>query len=57
MTQIIKTNVLGFPRIGRNRELKKAEESYWNGKSSIEQLLEVARAIRLEIGRYNRKPV
>ncbi|MBR4214500.1 MAG: hypothetical protein IKR94_04185, partial [Bacteroidales bacterium] len=26
MTQIIKTNVLGFPRIGRNRELKKAEE-------------------------------
>ncbi len=48
MTQIIKTNVLGFPRIGRNRELKKAEESYWNGKSSIEQLLEVARAIRLE---------
>ncbi|MBO7595730.1 MAG: 5-methyltetrahydropteroyltriglutamate--homocysteine S-methyltransferase, partial [Bacteroidales bacterium] len=48
MTQIIKTNVLGFPRIGRNRELKKAEEAYWNGKSSIEQLLEVARAIRLE---------
>lgn len=48
MTQIIKTNVLGFPRIGRNRELKKAEESYWNGKSSVEQLLEVARAIRLE---------
>ena len=48
MTQKIKTNILGFPRIGRNRELKKAEESYWNGKKSIEELLDAARSIRLE---------
>ena len=48
MTQKIKTNILGFPRIGRNRELKKAEEAYWNGKKSLEELLDVARSIRLE---------
>ena len=38
---------LGFPRIGANRELKKALESYWAGKSSQQSLLETARAIRV----------
>ncbi len=33
------THNLGFPRIGAQRELKKALEAYWNGKSTAEQLL------------------
>jgi len=37
---------LGFPRIGPNRELKKAVESYWKGSSSQADLLTVAKAIR-----------
>ncbi|MCS7020430.1 MAG: 5-methyltetrahydropteroyltriglutamate--homocysteine S-methyltransferase [Gemmataceae bacterium] len=37
---------LGFPRIGRQRELKKALEQYWTAKISGEQLLETARQLR-----------
>ena len=39
--------VLGFPRIGPNREVKKALESYWGQKSSAEELLKVAKEQRL----------
>lgn len=39
---------LGFPRIGLNRELKKALESYWNGKQSENDLLAAAAALRRE---------
>lgn len=42
----MKTNNLGYPRIGSNRELKKACESYWAGKISEETLLETGAAIR-----------
>ncbi len=31
----IKTSITGFPRIGENRELKKALENYWARKSTI----------------------
>ncbi len=41
------SNVAGFPRIGPNRELKFALEAYWRGEAGAEQLLEVARGIRL----------
>lgn len=47
MAKTIKTNVLGFPRIGENRELKKAEEAFWCGKTSRDELFAVARNIRL----------
>ncbi|RUM49889.1 MAG: hypothetical protein DSY47_02780, partial [Hydrogenothermus sp.] len=30
----IKTTVFGYPKIGPNRELKKAVESYWKGEIS-----------------------
>ncbi|MHA4895581.1 5-methyltetrahydropteroyltriglutamate--homocysteine S-methyltransferase [Pedobacter sp. PWIIR3] len=40
------TNNLGYPRIGSNRELKKACESYWSGKTSIQNLIQVGRDIR-----------
>ncbi|HEX6587224.1 MAG TPA: 5-methyltetrahydropteroyltriglutamate--homocysteine S-methyltransferase [Solirubrobacterales bacterium] len=42
------SNVSGFPRIGRNRELKFATEGYWRGETSAEELASTARQIRLE---------
>jgi len=45
MSRLI-TNNLGFPRIGGNRELKRATEAYWNGKISKEDLNEVALEIK-----------
>ncbi|OZI23572.1 5-methyltetrahydropteroyltriglutamate--homocysteine S-methyltransferase [Bordetella genomosp. 9] len=37
---------LGFPRIGAQRELKRAVEAYWAGKSSLAELEETGRALR-----------
>jgi 5-methyltetrahydropteroyltriglutamate--homocysteine methyltransferase len=42
------SNVSGFPRIGRDRELKFATEGYWAGKTSAEELAATAKAIRVE---------
>ncbi|HTN98204.1 MAG TPA: 5-methyltetrahydropteroyltriglutamate--homocysteine S-methyltransferase, partial [Nordella sp.] len=44
----IATANLGFPRIGRRRELKFAHESYWSGKSSVEELLTTSASLRKE---------
>jgi len=43
----MKTNNLGYPRIGSNRELKKASELYWAGKISAEELIDAGKEIRL----------
>jgi 5-methyltetrahydropteroyltriglutamate--homocysteine methyltransferase len=42
------SNVSGFPRIGRNRELKFATEAYWRGEKSADELAATAKAIRVE---------
>lgn len=42
----MQTNILGYPRIGSNRELKKANEAYWAGKISLEKLQLTARQLR-----------
>ncbi|SHF88423.1 5-methyltetrahydropteroyltriglutamate--homocysteine S-methyltransferase [Flavobacterium defluvii] len=42
----MKTNNLGYPRIGSNRELKKASELYWAGKISAAELIETGKEIR-----------
>src|SRR3954447_22854508 len=42
------SNVSGFPRIGRNRELKFATEAYWRGDQSADELAATARSIRVE---------
>lgn len=42
----LKTNVLGYPRVGANRELKKVEEAYWAGKATKEELLKTAAELR-----------
>ena len=38
--------VLGLPRIGPDRELKFALESYWAGKTGSDELAETARGLR-----------
>lgn len=43
---MVHTVVLGFPRIGADRELKRALERYWSGGSSVEDLEHVARDVR-----------
>lgn len=43
---MVTTNNLGCSRIGANRELKKALESYWSGKSPSDELLATGKAIR-----------
>ncbi|WP_433559568.1 5-methyltetrahydropteroyltriglutamate--homocysteine S-methyltransferase [Pseudonocardia xinjiangensis] len=40
------STVLGYPRIGPRRELKRAVERYWSGASSAEELQSVAAALR-----------
>ena len=42
----IRTATLGFPRMGRNRELKFALESFWKRKITEAQLLETAANLR-----------
>ena len=37
---------LGYPRIGPNRELKRAVESYWKGDSALDSLLQTASDLR-----------
>ena len=46
----MQTHILGFPRIGRNRELKKALEGYWKGELSENQLHETADELKNGIG-------
>jgi 5-methyltetrahydropteroyltriglutamate--homocysteine methyltransferase len=48
MNEKIRTHNLGFPRIGAKRELKRALESFWSKKIDEGQLLEAAKAIRVE---------
>jgi 5-methyltetrahydropteroyltriglutamate--homocysteine methyltransferase len=42
----MQTHNLGYPRIGSNRELKKACEQYWSGKISVEELIKAGSNIR-----------
>jgi 5-methyltetrahydropteroyltriglutamate--homocysteine methyltransferase len=42
------THNLGYPRIGLNRELKRASESFWAGKISESELSDAGKKIRME---------
>lgn len=44
----IRLHSLGLPRIGKNRELKRALESYWKGNISEDELERQGRNIRME---------
>ncbi|KAI0736185.1 cobalamin-independent methionine synthase [Fomitopsis betulina] len=43
---MVASSVLGFPRIGGNREVKKAVEAYWAGKISADELVKAAADVR-----------
>ncbi|RDL38008.1 putative 5-methyltetrahydropteroyltriglutamate--homocysteine methyltransferase [Venustampulla echinocandica] len=45
---MVQSSILGFPRMGANRELKKATEAYWGGKITQADLLAEAKRLRLE---------
>ncbi len=42
----MKTAIIGYPRIGENRELKFAIEKYWKNEVTENELLETARELR-----------
>ncbi|WP_339902976.1 5-methyltetrahydropteroyltriglutamate--homocysteine S-methyltransferase [uncultured Cyclobacterium sp.] len=44
----MQTHILGYPRIGSKRELKKACEQYWSGKISGTALEEAGKQIRFQ---------
>ncbi|KAJ5610412.1 cobalamin-independent methionine synthase [Penicillium lagena] len=45
---MVQSSVLGFPRMGKLRDLKKATEAYWSGKTSRDELLAEGKRLRLE---------
>ncbi|SEK60648.1 5-methyltetrahydropteroyltriglutamate--homocysteine S-methyltransferase [Parapedobacter koreensis] len=45
---MLRTNNLGYPRIGNLRQLKKSNEAYWAGKISREELIAAGKGIRRE---------
>lgn len=47
-TQFPTATILAYPRIGRQRQLKRALEAYWAGRSSETELLEAASELRQE---------
>ncbi|KAJ4294468.1 methionine-synthesizing 5- methyltetrahydropteroyltriglutamate--homocysteine methyltransferase [Kalmusia sp. IMI 367209] len=44
---MVQSSVLGFPRMGANRDLKKANEAYWADKLSRDELLKEGKRLRL----------
>lgn len=44
---MVQSSVLGFPRMGVLRDLKKATEGYWAGKISRDELLAEGKRLRL----------
>ena len=45
---MVQSSILGFPRMGRLRDLKKATEAYWGDKLSADELLAEGKRLRLE---------
>src|SRR5580698_6204866 len=46
MNDVLFTHNLGFPRIGGQRELKRATEAYWKGSLSAEELIRTGAELR-----------
>lgn len=51
-THLPHATILGYPRIGRRRELKRAVESFWAGRTTAEELETTARDLRLATARH-----
>lgn len=43
---MITTHTLGYPRIGKHREIKNACERYWRGQTTLDDLLDAGRTLR-----------
>ncbi|KAI5816758.1 cobalamin-independent synthase [Pyronema omphalodes] len=43
---MVQSSVLGFPRMGANRDLKKATEAYWSGKIDQAALIKTGETLR-----------
>lgn len=52
---MITTHNLGFPRIGKRRELKFALEKYWHGESTLQELEQTAAVLREKHWQYQQK--
>ncbi|MCQ4620025.1 5-methyltetrahydropteroyltriglutamate--homocysteine S-methyltransferase [Corynebacterium sp. CCUG 71335] len=48
MTNFPKATIEGYPRIGANRELKRALESYWAGRIDADTFRTTTRALRID---------
>ena len=46
VNELAPATVLGYPRIGPRRELKRALEAYWDGRSTAEELRSTGRRLR-----------
>src|ERR1700744_4234955 len=46
MNDVLLTHNLGFPRIGEQRELKRATEAFWKGSISEEELIRTGAELR-----------
>ncbi|MBA1420677.1 MAG: 5-methyltetrahydropteroyltriglutamate--homocysteine S-methyltransferase [Epsilonproteobacteria bacterium] len=49
-----KNYIVGFPRIGEQRELKKVLELYWSGKSTFAEIEEVASTLKARHWNYQK---
>ncbi|MDR3177839.1 MAG: 5-methyltetrahydropteroyltriglutamate--homocysteine S-methyltransferase [Campylobacteraceae bacterium] len=52
---MIKSSIVGFPRIGKQRELKFALEAFWSGKIEAKELRKQAKELRLKNLEYQKK--
>jgi 5-methyltetrahydropteroyltriglutamate--homocysteine methyltransferase len=51
----IQTHILGFPRMGKNRDLKKAVEKFWRDPTARHDLLQTASQLRQEHWRLQKQ--
>ncbi|VVB16924.1 unnamed protein product [Arabis nemorensis] len=52
VARAMSSHIVGYPRIGPKRELKFALESFWDGKTSVEELQNVAANLRKSIWKH-----
>lgn len=51
-THLPQATILGYPRIGRRRELKRAVEAFWAGRTTADELEATTRDLRLATARH-----
>ena len=51
-THLPQATILGYPRIGRRRELKRSVEAFWAGRTTADELEATTRDLRLATARH-----